>query len=135
MTGTDEKMIDVIGPIWRELWGGVWHTTRPDRFLSILDDGAILPEPSIPNGERWGIALGPDLYPFVRSIGGVSLFDFRGFAPVTYQEKYTVSMWRTFVPYRQDWAGAIWLEVDHKKFILHSYPARCLLGAGRKLMN
>lgn len=115
MTEPDEKMIDDIGPIWRELCGGVWHTTHPDRFLSILNAGAILPEPSIPNGERWGVGLGPDHYPFVRSIGGVSLFDFRDFDPVTYQENYPVSMWRTFVPYQRRWAGAIWLEVDCEK--------------------
>lgn len=115
MTGPDEQTVKTIGPIWRELWGGVWHTTHPERFLSILDDGEILPEPQIPDGDRWGTACGPELHPFVRSIGGVSLFDFRNFNPITYQENYPLSMWRTFAPYRSEWAGAVWLEVEHEK--------------------
>jgi len=35
-----------------ELNGRLWHTTHPDRFTSILTSHAILPEPSIPDGER-----------------------------------------------------------------------------------
>ncbi len=101
MAGPDEKLIKEIGPIWRELWGGVWHTTRPDRFLSILDDGAVLPAP--PNSDHKGT--------FAQSLGGVSLFDFRELDRLLVPS----SAWRTFVPYKTNWAGAVWLEVDHER--------------------
>ena len=59
-----------------ELVGGVWHTTSQDRFLRILECGAILPEPDISERERWGTAAGSEGHSYTRSIGGVSLFDF-----------------------------------------------------------
>src|ERR1035438_4494083 len=62
--------------------GGLWHTTRPERFDRILSTGAILPEPDILDSERWANA-GPEHYPYVRTLGGVSLFDFDGFNPRT----------------------------------------------------
>lgn len=43
--------------VLRELYGGLWHTTHPDRFKGILAAGAILPEPGIPDRERWGELL------------------------------------------------------------------------------
>src|SRR5262245_19581650 len=62
------------------LHGRLWHTTRPDRFESIVRDGAILPEPAnVPDTERWGTANGPRNHPYARFIGGSSLFDFRNF--------------------------------------------------------
>src|SRR5258708_6756663 len=67
-----------------ELVGGVWHTTNQERFLRILEWGTILPEPDISEHGRWGTAAGPEGYPYVRSIGGVSLFDFRGFEAESY---------------------------------------------------
>lgn len=92
---------------------GIWHTTSVERFEGILAAGCILPEPPIPDRDRWGTACGPSLYPFVRSIGGVSLFDFSGFDEATYNEKYPVSMWRTFVPCFSKWDEAIWIELDY----------------------
>jgi hypothetical protein len=50
--------------------------------------------------------------PYLRSIGGVSLFDFRDFDPEEYSKKYPISTWREFVPYRSSWGEAIWIEVD-----------------------
>jgi len=38
-----------------------------------MQSGALLPDPDIPDCERWGG------YSYVRSIGGVSLFDFGRF--------------------------------------------------------
>lgn len=104
MNGPDEETIKQIGPIWRELWGGVWHTTHPERFLSILDDGAVSPDP--PFSDHNGT--------FAQSLGGVSLFDFREFDPIKYSVTHTVSAWRSFVPYQRRWAGAVWLEVGHE---------------------
>jgi hypothetical protein len=91
---------------------GIWHTTSVDRFEGILAVGGIFPEPPIPDQERWGTARGAAFYPFVRSIGGVSLFDFAGFDEVVYEEKYPLSMWRTFVPCFIEWDEAIWIELD-----------------------
>jgi transposase len=62
-----------------ELVGGVWHTTHQNRFRGILEAGEILPEPKMPDQERWGTAGEPEFYPYSRSIVGVSLFDFCSF--------------------------------------------------------
>jgi hypothetical protein len=97
-----------------ELVGGVWHTTNQDRFHRILECGAILPEPDISGRERWGTAGGPAGYPYVRSIGGVSLFDFRGFEAESYSAKYPASSWGYFVPCHLDWDSAVWIEIDHE---------------------
>ena len=71
-----------------ELCGGLWHITHPDRFKSILNSNAILPEPDIPEGARYCTGLGKDHYPYVRTLGGVSLFDFNRFDPDAYTEEY-----------------------------------------------
>ena len=51
-----------------ELHGGLWHTTHSERFKAILETGAILPEPSIPDRERWGTLEGAE-HPYVRTLG------------------------------------------------------------------
>ncbi len=101
---------DVLG----ELLGGLWHTTRPDRFEMILRSAAILPEPDIPDSERWSTFQGPKFYPYVRTIGGVSLFDFDEFEPEEYGRKYPMSSWSYFVPYRRDWRSSVWIEIDRQ---------------------
>lgn len=98
--------------VLRELHGGLWHTTHPDRFEMILRSAAILPEPDIPDNERWSTLEGPKFYPYVRKIGGVSLFDFDGFEPENYGRKYPMSSWSYFVPYRRDWRTSVWIEID-----------------------
>lgn len=92
----------------------LWHTTSPARYEQIKAAGAILPEPPLPDSERWKTAGGPKHYPFVRSIGGVSLFDFTGFDPDVYGERYPLSTWQEFVPFRLTWGAAVWMEVDHE---------------------
>ncbi|WP_143748369.1 hypothetical protein [Mesorhizobium carmichaelinearum] len=69
-------------------------------------------EPKIDNAERWKTSRGPDYYPFVRVIGGVSLFDFRGFDADRYDQSHPISTWRTFVPHSENWRGAVWIEID-----------------------
>jgi hypothetical protein len=91
-----------------ELVDGVWHTTNQDRFHRILECGAILPEPEISEYGRWGG------HSYVRSIGGVSLFDFRGFEAESYSAKYPASSWEYFVPCHRDWDSAVWIEIDHE---------------------
>ena len=71
-----------------------------------------MPEPPIPDSQRWGAATGRGLYPFVRSIGGVSLFDFVCFDEIAYSTKYPHSMWKTFVPCFSEWEEAVWIELD-----------------------
>ncbi len=97
-----------------ELVGGVWHTTSQERFEAILECGAILPEPNISERERWGTKIGPEGYPYVRSIGGVSLFDFRDFDAEKYSAKYPASSWEFFVPCHPSWASAVWIEIEHE---------------------
>ncbi len=96
----------------KELYGRLWHTTHPDRFTKIMKDGYIVPNPSIPNNERWKTSEGPDNYPFVRTLNGVSLFDFNNFDEKRYSEKYQSSNWREFVPYRNSWGKAVWIEIN-----------------------
>ena len=121
----DEETVKEVGPIWGELHGGLWHTTHPERFVGILECGAILPEPKkIPNDDRWSTSQGPKHYPYVRFIGGVSLFDFHEFDPKSYQSKCPNSNWREFVPYRRVWDGAVWIEIDRE----HTSP--CFLSGG-----
>ena len=92
--------------------GGLWHTTHPDRFKQIIKDGDILPNPTIPDKKRWKTNRGPEYYPFVRTLNGVSLFDFKDFDEVSYSEKYPASSWREFVPCCSLWDKAVWIEID-----------------------
>jgi hypothetical protein len=101
--------------IWKELEGRLWHTTHPERFQRILECGAIFPEPDIPDRERWSTRIGPSGYPYVRTLGGVSLFDFRQFDLEQYSNEYPVSSWEEFVPYRRSWGCAVWIEIDRAK--------------------
>lgn len=106
---------DLQNKVLSELIGGVWHTTHPDRLQPILECGAILPEPDLSEKERWGTAIGPAGYHYVRSIGGVSLFDFRNFDPGKYSEAYPSSSWSYFVPCNLAWECAAWIEIDHEQ--------------------
>ena len=110
------------------LHGSVWHATNSQRYERILSGGAILPEPAIPDSDRWGTAPGTIGCPYVRSIGGISVFDFRDFDPEEYSKSFPVSSWREFVPYRSAWGEAIWIEVDLPKVMAGFI-------SGRKIFN
>jgi len=90
----------------------IWHTTHPDRFDAIIRSGEIVANPNIPDADRWKTSRGPDYYPYVRHIEGVSLFDFHGFDPVKYSEACPMSSWRTFVPIHEGWPASVWLKID-----------------------
>jgi hypothetical protein len=109
------KLASLTKRLLPELCGGLWHTTHPDRFKSILSGGAILPEPNIPDGDRYCTGLGKDHYPYVRTLGGVSLFDFNGFDTDAYTNEYPSSTWATFVPYRTDWGSSVWIEINREQ--------------------
>src|SRR5580698_8587302 len=98
-----------------ELRGGLWHTTHPDRFKSILASGEILPEPNIPDGERYCTGGGKEHYPYVRTLGGVSLFDFAQFEPDQYEKRCPSSSWAYFVPHHLHWERAVWIEIDREQ--------------------
>ena len=110
-----------------KLQGRLWHTTHPDRFQGILNCGAILPEPPIPATSRWKTARGQEGYPYVRTIGGVSLFDFDRFQPQSYSIDYPLSTWRTFIPFREDWGTAIWIEINRAQITHQLISATDLL--------
>jgi hypothetical protein len=95
-----------------ELQGGVWHTTSSERYQYIQSTGRLLPDPPIANSERWKADCGTEYLPYVRYLGGISLFEFNGFDPSKYSERCPMSSWQTFVPFRQDWGKAIWIEID-----------------------
>ena len=96
------------------LHGHLWQTTSHVRYQMIIEAGCILPNPSIPDQERWNAGAGSEFYPYVRSIGGVSLFDFKGFDPEPYCKKYPISYWQEFVPYRREWGQVIWIEINRQ---------------------
>lgn len=92
----------------------LWHSTTPDRYESIIKTGAILPEPDIPDGSRWHTGAGAEHYPYVRTLGGVSLFDFVGFDPKQYGKKY-VATWASFVPLDELSGNKVWIEINRDK--------------------
>lgn len=91
------------------LSGRVWHSTSPARWAMCRDAGLIMAVPPLPDSERLGRA---DMPGYVRWLGGVSLFDLRGFDPDAYDARCPSSNWRYFIPFRRDWGEAVWLEVD-----------------------
>ena len=101
--------------ILSELCGAIWHTTTEDRFAGILSFGEISPEPDIPDAERWGYRDGPVHWPYVRFLGGVSLFDFRQFDAEAYSTRCQGSQWQAFVPYQRPRRSAVWIEIDHEQ--------------------
>ncbi len=103
-----------LGELHDRLHGRLWHTTRPDRVPAIIETGALMAEPDIPNSERYCTGAGPKGYPFVRSIGGVSLFDFYEFDAEAYSDQFRVCSWATFVPHHDTWGGAAWIEIDRE---------------------
>lgn len=111
----------------QQLANRVWHTTTEERFTAISNDGAILPDPNISDNQRWGTVSGPEKYPFVRSIGGVSLFDFRGFEAETYELQYPVSTWREFVPCGSKSESAVWIEIRLSHIEQHFIDGAALL--------
>ena|ERR1700691_3122584 len=115
--------------VLQELHGKLWHTTHPDRFEAIRKSGAILPEPNIPDSERWGALADREHQGYVRFLGGVSLFEFDGFDPEPYRERNTSSSWAYFVPFHSEWERAVWIEIDRSKMLSPIYIS------GSELLN
>lgn len=105
--------------VLKELAGGLWHTTHPDRFTKILESGGISPEPDIPENERWGTRDERESYSYVRFIGGVSLFDLHEFEPESYTDKFPSSSWHYFIPFHLMWGCAVWIEINRDQAASH----------------
>ena len=101
-----------LDEVMETLHGGLWHTTSPERFDSISRDEEILPDPPTPDADRWGASRGPDYFPYVRTLGGISLFDFSDFDPSGYSDSYPMSTWTEFVPFRETWGASIWIGIN-----------------------
>jgi hypothetical protein len=111
----------------KQLLNGLWHTKNVSRFKKIIEYGAIIPEPNIPDSKRWYTSQGRKHYPFVRDLGGVSLFDFVNFDPSEYGEKYPMSSWYSFVPTQSNWIKTVWIEINRKKVRKHLIEGRELV--------
>lgn len=94
------------------LVGGVWHTTSQNLYERIVETGGIAPEPDIPNAERFRTGGGQQYYPYARSIGAVSVFDFRDFDLTEYEALYPGHSLFYFLPCRLTLDSAIWIEID-----------------------
>ena len=99
-----------------EVLGGLWHTTHPGRFRGILASKAILFDPpGNPNPDGWKTISGEPYCSYARKLGGISLFDFAGFDPESYSEKYPMCSWQTFVPFQAKWGCSVWIELDREQ--------------------
>ncbi|AYO14234.1 hypothetical protein D0812_07375 [Vibrio owensii] len=88
-----------------QLRGKVWHSTSIENAKSIVGCGAILAEPELSETKRWGSAT----QLFVRSIGGISLFDFR------LPNSHSSGLLSRFVPCKVDLIRTVWFEIDLSK--------------------
>ncbi len=110
-----KRVQEIRERLLNELNGGLWHTTLPDRYEDILSSGFISPEPDIPEAKRWSTSAGKASHPYVRTLGGVSLFDFASFDPETYSQRCPMSNWQAFVPFPEQKGHAVWIEISRKQ--------------------
>jgi hypothetical protein len=101
---------ELQGLVLRKVIGGLWYMTRPERFGALLAARSMLPEAQ--NDDRWKTSCTSWYYRLVRSIGAVSLLDFRNFARTRHASESPVSSWHNFLPYPDDWGCAVWVEID-----------------------
>lgn len=107
---------EITNLVLKELHGRLWHTTPPDRFARILELGAILPvHPDNPNPDGWKTLSGAPYRSYAHTLGAVSLFDFDQLDPEVYRENATSSSWDEYVPFREKWGSAVWIELDREK--------------------
>ncbi|WP_040672267.1 hypothetical protein [Rhodobacter ferrooxidans] len=100
-------MVSAQGFIEQYLLGSFWHTTSSERFEGIIRSGLIMVDPPLPEAERYGGM------PFVRSLGGVSLFDFpSSFNFEIYEADVQLNSIGEFIPFKSSWGRSIWLRID-----------------------
>jgi len=111
----DARYEQEIGPVWRELRGGLWHSTASHRFRSILDSGAIEPAPTLPAGEHMWFSEGTTC---CRSLNAVSLFDFAEADWDFILGGRCLHRWQGFlrapavVLPTDKWIATVWISVD-----------------------
>lgn len=111
----------------QELLRGIWHTTSIERFNKILERGSILAQPDISDENRWGTSSGVMYYPYVRKLGGISLFDFRNFSELQYSKEFPLSSWHYFVPFIKKWGASIWIEIEYESLGDNFIAGKCLI--------
>lgn len=121
---TIESAVDFVDAVIGE---GLWHTTSCERYTQILQSGKISVNPDISDQVRHKTSNGPANYPYVRHLGGVSLFDFSVFQADRYEQCYPISTWRYFVPTTGDADTSIWILLDRLKIQSSLIRAECLL--------
>src|SRR5256885_4897818 len=97
--------------VLRELLGGRWHTTHPDRFNMILR----MPRSCLNRtSETANDGAHSKARCFTPTFGrsAVSASDVDGFEPEDYRRKYPVSSWCYLVPYRRNWRTSVWIEIE-----------------------
>jgi len=100
-----------------EFLKGIWHSTNLKGYKKILESKYIKPNPDISESER-----SSDETAFVRTMGGVSIFDFRNINIDKYSEEYAPTVWGYFIPGRAIWDKTIWLELDELKMSENYLP-------------
>ena len=93
---------------------GLWHTTSHERFVGIKKAGKILVEPDLPKGSRWKDQC-ESYYPYVRKIGGVSLFFLRDFDPDEYSKACPMSSWYEFIPFQPNLGTSVWIQMKTER--------------------
>ncbi|MBL3594827.1 hypothetical protein JMM63_04460 [Rhodovulum sulfidophilum] len=100
-------MVSVKDFIEEYLLGSFWHTTSSARFERIIQSGFIMADPPLPEAERYGGM------PFVRSLGGVSIFDFpSNFSFEKYEAELPGNSIGEFIPFKRLWGSSIWLRIN-----------------------
>lgn len=98
---------------------------RHTRIVSQLFCVAAESRRGTPHCRQWPLenVKGREFYPYVRTLGGISLFDFNDFDPESHGERRPISSWRTFIPFRSDWGCSVRIEKDREQFARHVISA------------
>ncbi|HGN2068222.1 hypothetical protein [Proteus sp. HMSC14B05] len=96
----------------KHLLGNVWHATTATRFKLIKKNGFIKINPNIPDQDRTGCG-NKEKYPLVRTLKGISIFDFR-----IVDEKYLndhYSHWNWVLVSGVEYEDIIWISINLDK--------------------
>jgi len=115
-----------MNEIPKELLNEVCHTTTLNSFLNIYETGFILinPDSTMLEYKKYGNVNCPNNDTYVRSLGGISVFDFKNFSIKAY-DRYVNNTWEVlsadlyrFLPnhIRNESDGlSVWIVIDTTK--------------------